>query len=87
MNNDNFYVMIRASQNADTLGRKMIPCFEKIGVHYIDYSDQEWPERYIIKGDGHPSPAGHEVTAEWLARDLNLNQATTSNNDWRTQSD
>jgi hypothetical protein len=74
MHNDNFYVVLRASQYPNRFGRQLIPCFERAGVRYIDYSTRAWPEEYVIKGEGHPSPAGHEAMADWLVKDLRLNQ-------------
>ena len=78
MRNNNFYVVIRASQYQNVLGRKMIPCLEKAGVHYIDYSTRAWPEEYIIKREGHPSPAGHRAMAEWLVKDLRLDHVSSN---------
>ena len=47
-------------------------CLEVNGVPYFDYSNEAWPEEYMIPNDVHPGAPGNRRLAEMIASKLRI---------------
>lgn len=70
--NSSFFAVFHPGQNQ--YAKDLKQCFTERGVNYLDYSEEDWPEKYRIPFDGHPNAIGHQYFASLLAPVL---QATT----------
>jgi hypothetical protein len=63
-----FYVIFYPKQKKYAPDLKR--CFDEIGINYLDYSDEPWPEKYRIPFDGHPNASGHQYFAKLITPKL-----------------